>query len=73
MRDRAPDAKAPALSARKCCMERKRWSERSLPGTIIEQALWLLLVAVTLYVCLAVAPDLVTAKFYDLVWATMES
>lgn len=39
----------------------------------MERALWLLLVAAVLYVCLAVVPGLVTARFYELVWATMES
>lgn len=46
--------------------------KNSVPGTLLEKALWLLLVAVVLYLCLAVVPDLVTAKLYELVWATVE-
>lgn len=53
-------------------MEKKRSPRSGVAGTLLERALWLLLVAVVLYVCLAVVPDLVTAKFYELVWATME-
>jgi hypothetical protein len=54
-------------------MEKNRRPESSVSETLLQRTLWLLLVAVVIYVCLAVVPDLVTAKFYELVWATMES
>lgn len=69
---RRAGAKVSALRARKRCMDKKRRPESGVPGTLLEKTLWLLLVVVILYVCLAVAPDLITAKFYELVWATME-
>lgn len=54
-------------------MEKNRRPESGVSGTLLQKTLWLILVAVVIYVCLAVVPDLVTAKFYELVWATMES
>lgn len=53
-------------------MDRER-SGSGAARTLLEKVLWLLLVAAVLYVCFAVVPGLVTAGFYELVWATMDS
>lgn len=53
-------------------MDKNQRSQSGLPGALLQRVLWLLLIAVVLYVTLAVVPDLVTARLYDLVWATMD-
>lgn len=47
--------------------------ERNLRRSFLWRLPWLLLACLLLYLCLAVLPDLITDRLYDLVWAAAES